>query len=506
MLFRHGAELVKCAMVRWVPRNLVVLIGCLLVASFAAGMTGCSRRARTKQAMEPVVAQPVAPLPPQPPPTPPVLPGLRVDVFTEPVFGGQYSLLSVGPLRPRPTESTEHQAVPPLLLVHGLGQFGMADFYSVLEALAQDRRVIAVDLPGFGQSTRGNRAYRPAAFAKFLAHVVDTQAAGKVDVLGHSMGGAISIAFAGAFPTKVRRLTLVDAAGVLFRETLVYEMENEFTDEPEANLLKLVGRDLWKAALSLASPFSVDPDVVLDSELLRGKILKGDPMQISALALLEHNFDGELRAVAAPTLIVWGRQDTTAPLRTYHVLRERLPVWQSTLLDGVGHNPMLQAPDRLLARVIPFLDAHELGPLENRRPGVTPLQQGGCNAQPVRSFEGRWSRLEISGCRQVLIQNAVVESLLVKNSNVELRHVTVEQGTFVSEGSLRATGSLLLGDNALQINSANVDLAGVELVGTDKSLSVSGKSTLIASVTGVSTNVGRRVFHGRVKLGEGSEW
>jgi hypothetical protein len=95
---------------------------------------------------------------------------------------------------------------------------------------------------------------------------------------------------------------------------------------------------------------------------------------------------------------------------------------------------------------------------------------------------------------------------LVHNSNVELRHVTVEQGTLVTEGNLRATGSLLLGDKALDLTSANVDLAGVELVGTDKSLTVSGKSTLIASVTGVSTNVGRRVFHGRVKLGEGMEW
>lgn len=471
------------------------------------GLAGaaCSRGARTKHVVAPAATQP-QPLPPQPPPAPPTLPGLRVDVYAEPVFGGQYSLLSVGPLRPHPTELLERDQVPPLLLVHGLGQFGMADFYPILEALAQDRRVLAVDLPGFGQSTRGNRPYRPAAFATFLAHVVDTQAPGKVDVLGHSMGGAVSIAFAGGYPTKVRRLTLVDAAGVLFRETLVYEMENEFTDEPEANLLKLVGRDLWKAALSLASPFSVDPDLVLDSELLRGQVLEGDPMRISALALLEHNFDADLRAVTAPTSIVWGKRDTTAPLRTYHVLRERLPVWESSLLDGVGHNPMLQAPDRLVAGVIPFLDARELGPLENKRPGATPLQQGGCNGQPIRVFEGRWARLEISGCRQVLIQNAVVESLLVHNSNVELRHVTVEQGTLVTEGNLRATGSLLLGDKALDLNSANVDLAGVELVGTDKSLTVSGKSTLIASVTGVSTNVGRRVFHGRVKLGEGMEW
>lgn len=489
-------------MIRWAVCRSLVATACLVVAGAGLAGTACSRRARTKHAVAPSAVQSA----PIPPPAPPDLPGLRVDVYPEPVFGGQYALLTVGPLRPRPPEVAELDAVPPLLLVHGLGESGMADYYPILEALAQDRRVLAVDLPGFGQSTRGNHAYRPEAFAQFLAHVVDTQTAGNVDVLGHSMGGAISIAFAGGHPAKVRRLTLVDAAGVLFRETLVYEMENEFSDEPEANLLKLVGRDLWKAGLSLASPFSIDPDLVVDSEMLRGTLLKGDPMQISALALLEHNFDANLRAVTAPTLLVWGKQDTTAPVRTYHVLRERLPVWQSALLDGVGHNPMKQAAERLVARVVPFLDARDLGQFENKRPPVASLQQGGCKGLPVGSFEGRWSRLEISGCRQVLIQNAVIESLLVHNSNVELRHVTIEQGTFVAGGSLRATGSLLLGDKALELNAANVDLAGVELVGTDKSLTVAGKSTLVASVTGISTDVGRRVFHGRVKLGEGMEW
>lgn len=489
-------------------RSMVWMVGLAVVVTAIGGIGGCSSRAKNRRLVSPTqpVASQTPPPPPVPPPTPPALPGLSVAVYSEPVFGGQYSLLSVGPLRPTPTTLVDHEPVPPLLLVHGLGQFGMADYYPILEALAQDRRVLAIDLPGFGQSTHDNRQYRPEAYASFLAHVIDTQAAGRADVLGHSMGGAISLALAGSYPTRVRRLTLVDTAGILFRETLVYEMENEFANEPEANLLKLVSRDLWNAALAVASPFSVDPDVVLNSDLLRRQVLKGDPMQIAALALLEHNFDPDLRGVTAPTLLVWGKKDTTAPLRTFVLLRERLPVWESALLDEVGHNPMAQAPDRMVARVLPFLDAHELGQLENKRPGVVPVQQGSCSGQPVRTFEGRWSRLEINGCRQVLIQNAVVESLSVVNSGVELRQVTVEQGTMVTEGNLRATGSLLMGDTALSIHAANVDLAGVEVSGTEKSLVVTGKSTLIGSVTGVATPAGRRVVHGRMKLGEGMEW
>ncbi len=428
-----------------------------------------------------------------------------MSVHPEPVFGDEYALLSVGPLQA--PWLTPNQPTPrPLLLVHGLSQFGMADFYPVLEALAQQRRVLVVDLPGFGQSTRGNHAYRPAAYADFLAHVIDTHAAGLSDVAGHSMGGAVSLALAGRYPAKVRRLTLLDAAGVLFRETLIYEMQNTFADEPERDLLKLVGRDLWRTALAVTSPFAVDPDAVLDNGLLRRSVLSGDPMRIAALALLEHNFDTELRSVEAPTLLIWGQQDTTAPVRTFHVLEERLPIWGSALLDGVGHNPIAGVPHVVSALMAKFLDKPELGVPEHERTGATTVQQGACVKEAARTFEGRWARLEINGCRQVLIRDAVIDSLAIYNSNVELRHVTVEHGTYVQQGYVRATGSLLMGETAFHLHAANVDLAGVEIVGTERSVVVIGESSMITSVSGVTGTMGRQSLHGRVKLTQGTVW
>lgn len=475
------------------PGPMLAVVGSLLGACSSGAASGAA------SAMPPPVVTSHTPQPPPP------LPGLRATSHAEPVFGGQYALVEVGPLRAQPVLA-DHEPVPPLLLVHGLAQQGMGDFYPLLEALALDRRVLLVDLPGFGASTRGNRPYRPQAYAEFLARVIDAHAGGRSDVAGHSMGAAVSLALAGQYPHRVRRLALLDAAGVLFRETLIYEMQNEFADEPEANLLTLVGRDLWRAAIAVASPFALEPDAVLSSELLREKVLSADPMRIAALALLEHNFDAELRDTKAPTLLIWGRQDTTAPLRTYHVLRERLPVWESTVLPGVGHNPMSEAPLKVSERLTAFFDTSELGTFESKRPGVELQRQGGCNGQPVRTFQGRWDRLEIRGCRQVLIQDAVIESLLIENSSVELRHVTVEQGTEVDQGILRATGSLFTGETALRLHASNVDLAGVEVAGTGRSLEVVGESSLIASVSGASTDIGRKPLHGRLKLARGTVW
>lgn len=434
--------------------------------------------------------------------------------YPEPVFGGQYSLLRVGPLRLPATPALSHAhaeshvplPLPPILLVHGLARWGMADFFPLLADLALEREVLIVDLPGFGRSTRDNQVYEPDAYARFLAHVIDTQVGAAVDVAGHSMGGALSIALTGGYPDKVRRLAVIDAAGILYRESLVFEMQNAPMDEPEVNVLRLVGRDLWRAALGLTSPF-FDPKVVLANRLLRQQVLDGDPMQIAALALLEHNFDSDLSTIQSPTLLVWGEQDMTAPVRTFHLLRERLPVWESNLLPGIGHNPMTVAPVRMSQLLLRFFDAEQLGRLEPKRPGLTLTQQGKCVGQPVALFEGHFDTVDINECREVMIRNAVVQTLNVRNSNVEMRSVTIEGGATVQDSNLRATGSVVRGETALRLQNSTFDMAGVEVVGTQLAVSVKGSATILGSVSGVTTTrAGRHPIHGRHRLGDGTQW
>lgn len=458
------------------------------------------------------------------PPLPPDIPGLTITQYQEPVFNGFYSLLRVG-LRARetstPTTPTNAPAqprlephpgepppspLPPLLLIHGLGQWGMADFFPLLEELSKEREVLVVDLPGFGRSMRANKHYRPEAYTRFLAHVVDTHVGSAVDVAGHSMGGALSIAFAGSYPERVRRLAVIDAAGVLYRESLIYEMQNAPSNEPEVNVLRLVGRDLWRAALGLTSPF-FDPDMVLSNTLLRGKVLSGDPMQIAALSLLEHNFDRELSAISSPTLLLWGEQDMIAPLRTFHVLRERLPVWESNLLPGVGHNPMAEAPARVSQLLLRFFDAQQLGSLEPKRPGLSITREGYCKGQPVALFEGYYSTLDITQCREVMVRNAVIGTLRARHSNVELRNVTVENGVFLWESNARATGATVRGEVALELYDSSMDMAGVEVIGTQLAVLVKGSCVILGSVSGVTTTrAGRHPIHGRHRLADGTQW
>jgi hypothetical protein len=271
-------------------------------------------------------------------------------------------------------------------------------------------------------------------------------------------------------------------------------------------VLRLVGRDLWRAALGLTSPF-FDPNLVLANGLLRQQVLSGDPMQIAALSLLEHNFDSELSKLGSPTLLVWGALDMTAPLRTFHLLRERLPVWESNLLQGIGHNPMAASPAFLSGLLLRFFDTQQLGSLESKRPALSITQRATCTGQPVALFEGYFDTLEITQCREVMIRNAVIKSLRVRNSNVELRGVTIESGVVVQDSNIRATGSMIEGEVALELRNSSIDMAGVEIIGTQLAVSVKGSAIILGSVSGVTTTrAGRHPIHGRHRLADGTQW
>lgn len=101
---------------------------------------------------------------------------------------------------------------PPVLLLHGF-MGSSADWDAVARALAEERYVIAADLPGHGASVGlPAAAYAMEGAAARLAAVIDAEAAGRADVVGYSMGGRTALYLALAYPEHVRRLVLESAS------------------------------------------------------------------------------------------------------------------------------------------------------------------------------------------------------------------------------------------------------------------------------------------------------
>lgn len=147
-------------------------------------------------------------------------------------------------------------------------------------------------------------------------------------LIGHSLGAAISLGYAAAYPQRVKHLVLVDMAGVL--QGAVY------ADALARSALGAQGvtggavDSLLRTLLQKMSDMPVDRQAVLQSPVLRQKILRGDPNAIAAFALANHDFSRALRGIRAPTLLVWGADDLIAPLRTGQVaasLRSRARGW-----------------------------------------------------------------------------------------------------------------------------------------------------------------------------------
>ncbi|MFZ0876540.1 MAG: alpha/beta fold hydrolase, partial [Pseudonocardiaceae bacterium] len=112
------------------------------------------------------------------------------------------------------TQYLEAGAGSPLLLLHGYEQ-SATSWRWVIPELARTHRVVALSLPGHGDSAPAVGGYAPGRdLAPFVASFLDTLAVGPLDVVGNSVGGAVALRLALADPARVRTLTLVSSAGL----------------------------------------------------------------------------------------------------------------------------------------------------------------------------------------------------------------------------------------------------------------------------------------------------
>jgi pimeloyl-ACP methyl ester carboxylesterase len=251
-----------------------------------------------------------------------------------------------------------------VLLLHGLGH-STHGWRKVIEPLAgAGYRVMAVDLPGFGYSDKpGN--YSLEAYVDFVRDWLDLHCVDRAAVIGNSMGGAITAAVAGMAPERVSAAVLVDPGG--FGREVTW-------------MLRLAGLRLVRGALSLRfTPWKVrralrmvfaDSSLIEDEDVERIIELSELPGSRQAFMEIAHSAIGlrGLRpglglgdiphSIAAPTLILWGDRDRIIPPQHARLAEQAIQGSQTVIFEGCGHCPQLEAPERFVAAVVPFLHEH----------------------------------------------------------------------------------------------------------------------------------------------------
>lgn len=373
------------------------------------------------------------------------------EYVEEPVFGGRVALYRAGPPRAKA-----------VVLVHGLGQAASRDWAQVIPALAERYRVIALDLPGFGASDKGNHLYSPANLARVLEAVLKDRVDEPFALVGHSMGAAVALAYAGAYPQRVARLVLVDAAGVLHRS--VYA---EFLGRVGAQ--RALGVDspwfesLVRAIQIRAENWAIRGDLLLERAGVRQRLLRGEPNAIAAFALAEHDFSETLPAIRAPTLVVWGAFDTVAPPRTGEVLAWAIPNARLVVLEGLGHAPQVEAPHRFNPILLEELDGRPLAAPPYALP-ARPLEGAraeACEGRRGAEFTGDYEKLVLDNCHEALIRNARIGYLRAANSVFRMVNSQVRDGIDARNSRLELTGVAIGG--SLVLDSSSVDAAAVRI-------------------------------------------
>jgi pimeloyl-ACP methyl ester carboxylesterase len=241
---------------------------------------------------------------------------------------------------------------PPLLFIHGLGG-AWQNWLLNMPAFADTHRVVALDLPGFGESEMpadGDLSIR--GFAKAVDAVCTELDIDCPIVVGNSMGGFAGAELAISYPTRVKKLVLVSAAGIstehVRREPLVaFARLWAATTSRTATLADPVVRRTRLRRLFLQTVV-LHPEklsVPLTAELVQGA---GRPGFVGALGeLIGYSFRDRLPQIEVSVLIVWGRQDLLVPVgdaeRFEHLIG---PNAHKVIFEDTGHLAMLERPGR----------------------------------------------------------------------------------------------------------------------------------------------------------------
>jgi pimeloyl-ACP methyl ester carboxylesterase len=252
-----------------------------------------------------------------------------------------------------PANVIEMGSGPPLVFVHGLSG-SWQNWLLQIPEFASDHRVIAVDLPGFGESGMPREDISISGYGRWLDALFAEIGIDGAAVVGNSMGGFIGLEAALSVPHRVERLVLVAAAGLssehLRNEKLLRLMERgeNFAQYVVAHVMAqadwLVRRPRGRIALMwyvAAHPERLDPALVV--EQVRGA---GKPGFLPALdALTDYPIRHRLEEIEAPTLIVWGEKDMLVPLKDAHRFDEAIADSRLIVYEDTGHVPMLERPE-----------------------------------------------------------------------------------------------------------------------------------------------------------------
>lgn len=228
-------------------------------------------------------------------------------------------------------EDTGKETGEPVILLHGWG-CNISTVKSIAGCLEDRCRVISVDLPGHGKSDEPDTVWGTHDFSDFIHSLFEELNIAEPSIIGHSFGGRTAIAYASKYPVK--KIVLVDSAGITPRRSLNYYYKVYTYKFLKRISFLLFGESKGKEILEKRIRKKGSADYQAASSKMR--------------AVMSRCINEDLRkimpAIKAPTLLIWGENDTATPIGDAKIMEKLIPDAGLVSFPNCGHYSFLDNP------------------------------------------------------------------------------------------------------------------------------------------------------------------
>ena len=243
---------------------------------------------------------------------------------------------------------------PPVVLLHGFAS-SVYTWKDVMPALAASHEVIAFDFPGFGDSSIPD-PLDAGAYPGLVVEVMDRLRIPRASLVGNSLGGAVAVAVAAEHPGRVDRLVLIDSAGFNFDAGERPLLLRLIAAPGAASLIERLPIRRRLTAAGLRQVFH-DPALVTDERVdaYAAPMMRPGAARAAAQVLSRRGAPFPVDRVRAPTLVIWGREDSWIPVAHASRFGAAIPGAQVEIIEACGHVPQEEKPAVVSGLIADFL-------------------------------------------------------------------------------------------------------------------------------------------------------
>ena len=250
------------------------------------------------------------------------------------------------------------------LLIHGWSSSWYA-MSPLLRLLGQRFRAIAVDLPGYGESPPLPYRVTIPGYAEILADFIEQVTDGPVVLVGHSMGGMTSLTIALRYPALVERMVLIGPTisgrlsqyiNLFVSPITVLErfgLGSLIVSTIEQTMVGVTDRLMRPVSFAERSGITREEHRRLQADVRRPG--QGKVRAECFFAMRENDLRGQLGQMETPSLVLWGAEDNTVPLRDAGAVADEWPDADLRIIPKAGHWPHFETPDTVRRQVAAFL-------------------------------------------------------------------------------------------------------------------------------------------------------